>query len=163
MKLSHVVACSENGVIGKNGGLPWHLPEDLKRFKALTTGHILIMGRKTYESIGRPLPGRYTIVVSRSMPVLPRIVTPAASLDEAFTHAKSMLGHWPEEVFIVGGGDIYRQTLPKVDRIYLTKVHQTVEGDTLYPLDQLNDFEIVETEEHPQFTTSVLQRKTTAK
>lgn len=159
MKLSHVVACSENAVIGKDGGLPWHLPEDLKRFKALTTGHILIMGRKTFESIGRPLPGRYTIVVSRSKPVLPRIVTPVGSIEEAFAHIKEIAAAWPEEVFIVGGGDIYRQTLPLVDRIYLTKVHQQVEGDTTYPLDRLQDFEVLESDAQPQFTASVLQRK----
>nr|AIA12344.1 Dihydrofolate reductase [uncultured bacterium] len=163
MMLSHVVACSENGVIGKDGGLPWHLPEDLKRFKALTMGHILIMGRKTFDSIGRALPGRYTIVVSRNTTMMPRIVTPAASIDEAIQHASTLTAAWKDEVFIVGGGEIYRQTLPRVQRIYLTKVKMNIDGDTTYPLDSLSDFELKETIEvedsHPPFTTSILERR----
>lgn len=144
--LSHVVACSQNGVIGKDGTMPWHLPDELKRFKAITMGKVLIMGRKTYESIGRPLPGRYTIVVSRSMEVMPRIVTPAKSLEEALEHAKEIAPNWLNEICIVGGGEIYRQTAELIDRIYLTQIQKRIEGDTFYPLDILDKFERKEIE-----------------
>nr|AIA15072.1 Dihydrofolate reductase [uncultured bacterium] len=145
--LSHVVACTENGVIGRDGGMPWHLPDELKRFKATTVGKVLIMGRKTFESIGRPLPGRYTIVVSRSREMLPRIVTPATSLEEAMTHAREMAPGWLNEICVVGGGEIYRQTLAMVDKIYLTRIHQEIDGDTTYPLEGLKDFECIQSEE----------------
>lgn len=145
--LSHVVACSENGVIGRDGGMPWHLPDELKRFKAITMGKVLIMGRKTFESIGRPLPGRYTIVVSRSKEMLPRIVTPATSLESALRHAADMAPNWGNEICVVGGGEIYRQTLDLVDKIYLTRIHQEIDGDTTYPLEGLKDFECKESEE----------------
>ncbi len=152
--ISHVVACSENGVIGKDGGMPWHLPQELKRFKAITMGKVLIMGRKTYESIGRPLPGRYTIVVSRRAEALPRIVTLAKDLDEALAHAKEICQNWKNEICIVGGGEIYRQTADLIDRIYLTRIEKRIEGDTFYPLEILSHFlpiesERVESEEIP--------------
>ncbi|RZA24786.1 MAG: dihydrofolate reductase [Proteobacteria bacterium] len=144
--ISHVVACTENGVIGRDGGMPWHLPDELKRFKAITMGKVLIMGRKTYESIGRPLPGRYSIVVSRSLEMLPRIVTPAKSLSEALNHAQEIASNWQNEICIVGGGEIYKQTLDVIDRIYLTRIQTTLEGDTFYPLDILSKFVCAETE-----------------
>ena len=146
-RISHVVACSENGVIGRDGGMPWHLPDELKRFKNITMGKVLIMGRKTFESIGRPLPGRYTIVVSRSKEALPRTVTPATSLESALKHAKDMAVNWGNEICIVGGGEIYRQTLDVIDTIYLTRIHQAIDGDTTYPLEALKDFECKESEE----------------
>lgn len=145
--ISHVVACSENGVIGRDGGMPWHLPDELKRFKSITMGKVLIMGRKTFESIGRPLPGRYTIVVSRGREMLPRIVTPATSLEAALEHARAMAAQWGEEICVVGGGEIYRQTLDVIDKIYLTRIHQHIDGDTTYPLEALKDFECQESED----------------
>jgi dihydrofolate reductase len=146
MIYSHVVACAENGTIGRNGQLPWHLPDDLRRFKRLTDGHVLIMGRKTYDSIGRPLPGRFTIVVSRQDLVLPRNVSLVHSLEEAYQLAESLAPHWGEEVFIIGGGEIYRQSLDKVERIYLTRVHQKSEGDTTYPDPSERDFVVADEE-----------------
>lgn len=139
-RISQVVACSLNGVIGKDGSMPWHLPDELKRFKNITMGKVLIMGRKTYESIGRPLPGRYTIVVSRSLEMMPRIVTPAKSLEEALEHAKDIAPEWQNEICIVGGGEIYRQTADMIDRIYLTRIQKEIEGDTFYPLEILSKF-----------------------
>jgi dihydrofolate reductase len=141
--ISHVVACTENGVIGRDGKMPWHLPDELRHFKEITMGKVLIMGRKTYESIGRPLPGRYSIVVSRSLEMLPRIVTPAKSLDSALSHARDIAMKWQNEVCIIGGGEIYRQTTDLVDRIYLTRIQTTLEGDTFYPLEILSQFECV--------------------
>ncbi|MBC7662161.1 MAG: dihydrofolate reductase [Chitinophagaceae bacterium] len=145
--LSQVVACSENGIIGREGTMPWHLPDELKRFKAITMGKVLIMGRKTFESIGRPLPGRYSIVVSRTKEMLPRIVTAATSLESALRLAREVAPQWGQEICIIGGGEIYRQTLDLVDKIYLTRIHQTIDGDTHYPLAGLKDFDCIESEE----------------
>lgn len=131
-----IAAVSSNGVIGLDGKIPWHLPEDLARFKSLTTGEILVMGRRTYESIGRPLPRRMTIVVS-SQPVVPvgapgdeTLVMGASSLTEAL-HLASFS---PRHVFLAGGSRIYEDghALGVVDRIYLTEVHLTVKGDTFF-------------------------------
>lgn len=146
LMISHVVACSANGVIGLDGKMPWHLPDELKRFKAITMGKVLIMGRKTFESIGRALPGRYTIVVSRSLDILPRIVTPAQSLDEALKHGREIAPNWNNEICIVGGGEIYSQTAQVIDRIYLSTIQKQIVGDTHYPLGILKDFDCHSTE-----------------
>ena len=133
MKLVHLVAAAANGVIGRGGKLPWHLSEDLKRFKTLTMGRVIIMGRKTWDSIGRALPGRHTIVVTRSPNFLvPEGVYCASSIDGALDLIQSV-GLPDEEVFLVGGGEIYRATMDRVARIYLTEVHASVDGDAFYP------------------------------
>ncbi len=161
--LSHVVACSENGVIGRDGGMPWHLPDELKRFKSITMGKVLVMGRKTFESIGRPLPGRYSIVLSRSKEMLPRIVTPASTLDSALRHAREMAPKWGNEICIIGGGEIYRQTLHIIQKIYLTRIHLDLAGDTTYPLEALDAFKCEESEKVTAsafpYTTSIWTRK----
>jgi dihydrofolate reductase len=129
MKVSLIVAVSENGVIGRDGGLPWRQSADLKRFKNLTKGHTIIMGRRTWESIGRPLPDRRTIVVSRQPDYRPEAdVRVAASLDAAIESAAG-----EDEVFVIGGGQLYSEALPRVDRLYLTRVSAHVEGDTKFP------------------------------
>lgn len=140
MILTHVVACSENRVIGTQGGLPWNLPEDMKFFRDTTKGHIMIMGRKTFESFnGRALPNRYHIVITRdaakqnfpsteSSPVVF-----VSSIDEAIKHAAPLTAKWGEEVFVIGGGEIYKQIMDKTDKIYLTLIHQEFAGDTYYP------------------------------
>jgi dihydrofolate reductase len=127
MKLSLIVAASDRGVIGRAGGLPWRLSADLRRFKSLTMGHALILGRKTWDSIGRPLPGRRMIVVSRGEPALPDGVLRAASFEAALEQARRIEG---EETFVIGGAAIYEAALALVDRIYLTRVHGNVDGDT---------------------------------
>ena len=101
--LTHIVACSANGIIGRNGELPWHLPSDLKFFKQVTTGHTIIMGRKTFESIGKALPKRLSIVITRQNPELPEGVLKAESLDEAFAIAEKESEKWGSEVFVIGG------------------------------------------------------------
>jgi dihydrofolate reductase len=127
--VSIIAAVSDNGVIGRDGGLPWHLPADLKRFKRLTSGHHMIMGRRTWESIGRrPLPGRPTIVVSRD----PGFVAEGAQVARSVGQALELAGA-VDEVFIAGGEAIYREALPVADRLYLTRVHTVVEGDTFFP------------------------------
>lgn len=126
--VSIIVAVSENGIIGKDNDLPWKISEDLKRFKKLTKGHPVIMGRKTHESIGRILPDRLNIVITRDKDVSYNGCITVNSISDAIRKAGN-----DKEIFIIGGGEIYKKSLGFVDRIYLTKVHQTVEGDTYFP------------------------------
>ena len=130
MKISIIVAIADNGVIGRDNELPWRLSADLQRFKALTMGHHLLLGRKTFEAIGRPLPGREMIVVSRGTPELPDGVHLASSILDGIERARS-LGE--EELFVAGGASIYAVTLTDCDRVYLTRVHDDVDGDVLFP------------------------------
>jgi dihydrofolate reductase len=124
-----IVAVAENNVIGHNNQLIWHLPNDLKHFKQLTLGHPIIMGRRTFESIGRPLPGRTNIVVTRQTDWQAPGCTTAYSVPEALEVA----GKLDEEVFIIGGGEVYKEALPAVDIIYLTEVHHNFEGEVRFP------------------------------
>lgn len=130
--ISIIVATAENGVIGKDNQLLWKLSADLKQFKILTTGHSVIMGRKTFESIGRPLPNRTNIVISRQKDlILPEGVLKVNSLESAIETAKNYAGN--EEIFIIGGGNVYEQALKITDKIYLTEVKASIEGDAFFP------------------------------
>ena len=142
MSVAIIAAVGSNGVIGCKGGLPWRLPEDLQHFKQLTMGHTLVMGRATYDSIGRPLPGRRTIVVTRQKAWSARGVDVAHSVDEALL----MAGRG--EVFVAGGGEIYRQCLDQADRLYLTLVESSPEGDTWFPPFDAAAFREVSRERH---------------
>ena len=126
--LSLIVAISDNHVIGREGQLPWHLSADLKRFKRLTMGHHIVMGRKTYDSIGRQLPGRTSVVLTRQTDWAVEGVLTATDFESALT-----LTGDDEEVFVIGGSQIYQLALPLVDRLYVTRVHATVQGDTYFP------------------------------
>ncbi len=126
--VSLVAAMAENRVIGRDGGLPWHLPDDLKHFKRLTLDHTIIMGRKTFDEVGRPLANRRNVVISRNPTFRPAGVTVVPSLNEALA-----LGATESEVFVIGGGAIYQLALPRANRLYLTLVHADVEGDTYFP------------------------------
>ena len=128
MLVSIIVALSENNVIGAGNQLPWKLSADLKRVKALTMGHHLIMGRKTFESIGRPLPGRTNVIITRNGAYAPEGCVVVNSLHAALALAKD-----DPEVFVFGGGEIFKEALPLVNKIYLTNVHCTLEGDTHFP------------------------------
>lgn len=128
MLVSQIVAMDEQGVIGKDNGLPWRLSADLKNFKSVTMGKPVAMGRKTYESIGKPLPGRENIIISRDEQFRVDGCTVLHSLDALYEHCRHT-----SEVVIIGGAELYRQTLQKVRRIYLTEVHTKVEGDTFFP------------------------------
>jgi dihydrofolate reductase len=128
MRITLIAAVAENGVIGAAGRMPWHLPADLARFRAITTGHPVIMGRRTYESIGRPLPGRTTIVLSRT----PGYGAPGCIVVPSAAEALAAAGG-AAEVFIAGGAQVYRQFLPLAQRIHLTLVHAAPPGDTLFP------------------------------
>jgi len=136
MKLAIIVAAARNGVIGNNNQLPWHLPQDLKYFKAVTLGKPVIMGRKTYESIGRPLPGRTNIVVTRSSDWQVEGVVVVNSLEQALSEARKAIETSPSsaaEAMIIGGAEIYRSALPTVNKVYLTRVDVDVEGDAFFP------------------------------
>jgi dihydrofolate reductase len=133
MIISTIVATAKNGVIGKQGGLPWYLPAELTHFKAVTMGHPIIMGRKTHESIGRALPGRTNIVVTRDESYKAADVLVTNSLEGAVEQAKKSPGS--EEIFIIGGETIYRQSMPLLDRIYLTQVDADIKGDKFFKFD----------------------------
>ncbi len=141
MLIAMIAAMAQNRVIGANGDMPWHLPADLQRFKRLTMGQTLLMGRKTYQAIGRPLPGRQTIVVSRN----PDFIAPGCQLVNSLEAgiAAAQTG----QLFICGGGDIYRQALPLVEKIYLTELRLEVPGDTVFPEIPAEWFGIIHSEE----------------
>ena len=139
--ISLIVAASTNNVIGAEGDLPWRLSEDLKRFKKLTMGKPIIMGRKTYESIGRPLPGRHNIVISRQTDFSAEGCTVVASPDAAVEAAGDA-----EEIMIIGGEHIYKAFLPRADRIYLTRVHLETSGDAHLPALSLDDWQSTSSE-----------------
>ena len=136
--LSIIVAMSENRVIGRDGTLPWHLSADLKRFKQLTMGHTIVMGRKTYESIGRPLPGRVSIVLSRDPKYRISGVDVVESFEQALAKTRA------EDVFIIGGAQLYEKTLPFAERLYLTEVGTMIDGDVFFPDCDWSQWELVE-------------------
>jgi dihydrofolate reductase len=131
--ISIIAAMAENRVIGRENSLPWHLPNDLKHFKRLTSGHAIIMGRKNYESIGRPLPERTNIVVTRT----PDYRAPGCTVVHSIGDALVAAGDDPE-VFIIGGAELYAQTLARAHRLYLTEIHAHVSGDTYFPNFDMN-------------------------
>jgi dihydrofolate reductase len=144
MRISIIVAASTDNVIGKDGGLPWHLPEDLRRFKTLTMGKPMIMGRATWDSIGRALPGRQSIVLSRQSGFEAEGCDVVASVEEAIAAAGDA-----SEIMIIGGSDLYQQFLPRTDRVYLTRVHTSIEGDTFFPELSENEWIVVAKESYP--------------
>lgn len=128
--ISLIVAASTNNAIGKNNQLLWHLPKDLKFFKNTTWAMVVIMGRKTYESVNKPLPGRVNILITTKPDWKADEVWVAKDVSEAIELAKTT--HC-KEIFIIGGGEIYKQTMPIADKIYMTRVHATIDGDTFFP------------------------------
>ncbi len=142
MNVSIIVAVSRNLVIGKDNQLIWKLSADLKRFKDLTTGHTIIMGRKTFDSIGKPLPNRTSIVITRQKDYQIEGCIVVNSLEEAFEKAADQ-----EEVFVIGGGAIYKEALARADKVYYTKVHKNYEGDTFFPVLDLKEWESVSRED----------------
>ena len=146
-----VAAVARNGVIGRDGELPWPPTGDLKHFKRTTMGHTLVMGRKTYDSIGRPLPGRTTVVVTRQPDWHVDGVTTASSLEEALLLAEG-------EVFVVGGGEIYRQAMPLADALLITEVDQAPDGDTSFPEIDPAQWRETSREPHDGFAIVTYQR-----
>ena len=145
MRISFLVAVATTGVIGRDGKLPWHLSGDLKRLKALSMGHHVVMGRKTFDEIGRkPLPGRTNVIISRSPIEAQENVVPVATIDEAF----AAIPPSEDELFILGGAEIFRQTMHRATRMYITQVHADVRGDTYLPeFDDVNEWKLVDRED----------------
>jgi dihydrofolate reductase len=132
--LSMIVATADNNVIGKDNDMPWHLPADLAYFKKITLGKPIIMGRKTFESIGRPLPGRRNIVISRDEKYTAVGIDTVTSVEQALALVNGSNGNEAvEEIMVIGGGAIYAHCLPKADRLYVTKIDATIAGDTRFP------------------------------
>ena len=163
MRISFVVAKSDNNVIGINNKLPWHLKDDLKNFKKLTLGHHILMGRKTFESIGKPLPGRVSLVVSGQPQANQDSVLWFNSIFRAIKHAERC---GETELFIIGGEKIFKSALPLVDRIYLTEVKATISGDVFFPALSLKNWKKVSEESFQknsdndyEFSFLVLDRK----
>ena len=153
MIFSHIVAASQNDVIGVDGDLPWHLKDDFKRFKRLTTGHIILMGRKTFESIGKPLVNRHHVVLttqkdwSYSGPGQDNIHV-SHSIGEALQYCAMMAPQWESEIFCIGGAQIYKKTIEHCRKIYLTRVHKKVHGDAFYSKALLDGFSEVSKSEN---------------
>ena len=143
MKLSIIVAMAANGVIGRDNELPWHLPADLQHFKQITMGKPILMGRKTFESIGRPLPGRSNIVITRDGSYTAGGCEVVTSIQAALEAAS---GH--DEVMVIGGAELYRQVLPEVETIYLTRIHEPFDGDTRFPEIRNTEWHQVERTDH---------------
>lgn len=162
MRVSLIAAMSANRVIGYRGRLPWNLPDDLRRFRKLTLNHPIVMGRKTYESIGKALPLRENLVVSRQAKVSFPGAKKVSSLDEALGICRGRA----EEVFVIGGAEIYRTAIGRADRIYLTEIHGEFEGDVFFPLWQEGEFEEVSREDcpgEPAYSFVILERARTTK
>jgi len=148
--LSLIVAAAQNGTIGKDGSMPWHLRTDLKRFRQITMGKPVIMGRKTYLSIGRALPGRSNIVMTRHMSFSAQHIICAHSFDEALILAhKQARQDGENEIFVIGGADIFTLALPQVEKIYFTKILAPIEGDVFFPPLDSNLWHILSSEEIP--------------
>ena len=164
--LYHVVATAQNGVIGKDNKLPWHFSADLKFFKALTTGHTVIMGRKTFDSIGRPLPNRQNFILSRSsykviVESFSKLKPEEQNIANFDSIETALQAVQTEKAFIIGGAEIYKQTIDKIDGIYQTLIHQDFEGDAFYPGIPANFKEISreKLQESPLIEVIVYQRK----
>ena len=144
-QLALIAALSSNGVIGRDNTMPWHLPADLKHFKRVTLGKPILMGRKTYESIGRPLPGRENIVISTNPGLEIAGCHTCTSLDTALTLAHKL--NPQGRSMVIGGGQLYRLAMPLADRMYLTRVHAEIEGDTFFPEIEPNEWREVQRED----------------
>lgn len=148
MRIALIVAMAENRVIGRDGRLPWRIPADLKHFKAKTMGKPIVMGRRTFDSIGKPLPGRANIVVTRGNATFPEGVDVAGDIDTALAIAQKRADETSaDEIMIIGGAALYEATLSRADRLYLTEVHATVDGDTCFPPFDQDEWRVTERED----------------
>ncbi len=155
--LTLIAAVAKNGTIGDKNNLPWHLPEDLKRFKELTAGKTVIMGRKTFDSIfarlGKALPNRTNVVITRQTDIkMPEGVIVQSSIEDA------LRSYGSSDVFVIGGGEIYRQTIDKADKLYITHVEKEVEGDTKFPDINPEKWRLASTEKHDDYSFAIYER-----
>lgn len=149
-----IAALTKEGVIGKAGKLPWHISDDLKNFRKLTSGNAVVMGRKTFESIGKPLPNRHNIVVSSSLSGVSGIDV-CSSLEDALEKAKS----YGRDIFIIGGANLYQAAVPLVDKLYLSHVKKSYEGDTYFPKIDYSQWSVESRQDFPEFELVVYKRK----
>ncbi len=163
MRVSFIVAKSENNVIGKDNKLPWHLKDDLQHFKKITMGHHMVMGRKTFESIGKPLPGRMSLVLSSEPKAVQDQVVWFQSIWRAIKFAERA---GESELFVIGGANVFKSALSVCDRIYLTEIHAQVEGDVFFPQLSLKNWKLLSEQKHSKnkdndfdFTIQVLDRR----
>lgn len=154
--ISLIVAKADNNVIGAGNKMPWHIPSELAHFKQRTLGKPIIMGRKTFESLGRVLPGRPHVVISRQALQLPDNCYPVQSLEQAIERAQTLKASPDDEVVVIGGADIYRQALPLVDTLYVTEVHLAPQGDAFFPPLDLNQWQETERTDVPAGTDSAI-------
>lgn len=146
MTITLIAAASENNALGKDNDLVWHLPDDFKRFKAITSGHFIVMGRKTFESFPKPLPNRTHVIITRQKNYqVPAGCLVVSSIEEALEICPQN-----EEVFIIGGGEIYKQSITLANKIELTRVHTEVEADTFFPKIDLANWKLLQEEYHPK-------------
>lgn len=163
MDISLVVAVAHDHAIGKDGCMPWHIPEELQYFKAITLGKPVVMGRTTFESIGKPLPGRENIVITSRPDTLPETVVAMQSPEAALAYVRQQ---GVAEVMVIGGGQIYKALLPLATRLYMTQIHQSYDADTFFPTIDWQDWVLEETEEKEgvrgdriRYTTQIYQKK----
>jgi dihydrofolate reductase len=167
VRVSIIAAVADNGVIGRGNALPWSIKSEMAYFKKTTMGKPVVLGRKSFESIGKPLPGRDNIVVTRSADFSASGVRVMHDLDSALAHARALaLGSGLDEIFVLGGAEIYRQALPAADRLYITEIHATPEGDTLFPAIDRSQWVEIQREHHdyrPEetaaYSLTILERK----
>lgn len=145
MTLTLIAAAAENNALGKDNDLVWHLPDDFKRFKQITSGHYIIMGRKTFESFPKPLPNRTHVIITRQKDYKAEGCIVVNSLDDAIAACPK-----GEEIFVIGGGEIYKQSIDRADKIELTRVHTTVDADAFFPSIDNSKFKLVDEEYHPK-------------
>jgi len=153
MTITVLAAVGANLVIGRDGGMPWHLPEDLAHFKAVTMGHTMVMGRKTYDSIGRALPGRRTIVITRQ----PGWHAPSVEVAHSLPEALALAG--PADVFVIGGSEVYQEALPYADQMLLTEIEQSPEGDAFFPAFSTSQWRETAREPHDGFAFVTYDRQ----
>ncbi|WP_338875558.1 dihydrofolate reductase [Spirosoma sp. SC4-14] len=157
MKISLIAAVAQNGVIGRENDMPWHLPDDFAFFKRKTSHHPIIMGRKSLDALGKPLPNRTNIVITRNPDFLAPGVVVVHTLDEAINEAKKTIEtqndaaseHRPDEIFVIGGGEIYAMALPIATTLYLTEIHASVDGDACFPTFNTDEWQEVSRRPHP--------------
>ena len=146
IKLISIAAIADNNAIGKNNDLVWHLPDDFKRFKALTSGHYIILGRKTFESFPKPLPNRTHVIITRQK----NFQAPGHIVVNSLNEAIAAIPKNEEKAFVIGGGEIYKQAMSRVDQLEITHVHTTVEGDTFFPEIDQKQWKVIEETYHPK-------------
>lgn len=156
MEIIIIAAVADNGVIGKDNKLPWHYKEDFKHFKELTSGYAVVMGRKTYDSIGKPLPNRINIVISRNKALKISGCSVVHSLQDAINHCKE---DGIKKMFIIGGSSLFAEGLPLADTLELTRIHKAVDGDTYFPQWKKTDWKEVHREDHAEFSFVKYERK----